>query len=250
MPGFVPPQQHTKQDDKVQHMQAGIWWPAADSDRLRAAARAWRDMAHALERVQIASQSAALNVAADNDGRAMAAFGAYWQKWTGANGYLPSCSQACLAMADALDQYAKAVDEARQQVERLVAEVATAVVIGVALSVLTVGISDVAAGAGSAGSVVRAAGVGGRAAATAAIAGLGGGGAKAAGSWVVLHVREYGQVAALEVAAGGRGGAAGGEIGGRRIRVRLELTNLGNDDLSAIGSDLHPNVPAYDGPPA
>ncbi|TMD89974.1 MAG: hypothetical protein E6I73_09290 [Chloroflexi bacterium] len=334
MPGFVPPQQHTKQDDKVQHVQAGIWWPAADSEKLRAAARAWRDMAHALERVQIASQSAALNVAADNDGRAMAAFGAYWQKWTGANGYLPSCSQACLAMADALDQYAKAVDEARQQVERLVAEVATAVVIGVALSVLTVGISDVAAGAVSAGLVASAAGVGMTLTATAAdivatimvgavfgavdamaidagaiqpekiwlfhdqkdfswsevlqwgeMGAAGGfvggtlgvgvtaagdaflpesvsvlmttrlgrlavGGASGAGTSVVLDEIQYGQVDALDVVAGGVGGAAGAEIGGRRIRVRLELTNLGNDDLSAIGSDLHPNVPAYDGPPA
>src|SRR5437879_6619573 len=168
MPGFVQPQQHTKQDDKVQHMQAGIWWPAGGSDRLRATARAWRDMARALDSVQTASQSAALNVAADNDGQAMAAFGAYWQRWSGANGYLPSSSQACLAMADALDKYAKAVDEARQQVEQLVAEVATAVVIGVALSVLTVGISDVAAGAVSAGLVASAAGVGVTLTATAA----------------------------------------------------------------------------------
>src|SRR4029077_170053 len=159
MPGFVPPQQH-QHDDKVQHVQAGIWWPAADSAKLRAAARAWRDMAKALDAVQTASQSAVLNVAADNDGAAIAAFGAYWQKWSGANGYLPSCSQACSAMAQALEQYAKAVDDARQQVEQLVAEIGTAVVIGVALSVLTVGISDIAATAVSAGLVAAAEGVG------------------------------------------------------------------------------------------
>src|SRR5437899_8969046 len=112
MPGFVPPQQHTKQDDKVQHMQAGIWWPAADSDRLRAAAEAWRDMARALDSVQTASQSAALNVAADNDEQAITAFKTYWQRWSGANGYLPSSSQACLTITNALNKFAKAVDEA------------------------------------------------------------------------------------------------------------------------------------------
>jgi hypothetical protein len=334
MPGFVPPQQHTKQEDKVQHVQAGIWWPAADSGKLRAAAGAWRDMARALDGVQTASQSAALNVVADNDGQAMAAFGDYWQKWSGANGYLPSSSQACLAMADALDKYAKAVDEARQQVEQLVAEVATAVVIGVALSVLTVGISDVAAGAVSAGLMASAAGVGMTLTATAAdivatimvgtvfgavdamaidagaiqpekiwlfhdqkdfswsemlqwgeMGAAGGfvggslmvgitaagdavlpatlselmttrlgrlavGGTSGAGTSIVLDELQYGQVDVIDVVAGGVGGAAGGEIGGRRIRVRLELTNLGNDELSAIGSNVHPNVPAYDGPPA
>jgi nucleic acid/nucleotide deaminase of polymorphic system toxin len=333
MPGFAPPQHSHQDGQKVQNVQAGIWWPAADSEKLRAAARAWREMARALDSVQTATQAAALNVAADNDGTAMAAFAAYWQKWSGANGYLPACSEACLAMANALDQYAKAVDDARRQVEELVAEVATAVVIGVALSVLTVGISDVAADAVSTGLIISAANVGltlstaaadivatvlvgavfGAVDAAAIDAGaiqperiwlfhdqkdfnwsevfqwaemgaaggiVGGtlgvsisaagdavlpesvanllttrlgrvavGGLSGAGTSAFLDEVQYGQVNGVDVLAGAVGGGAGGEIGTRRIRFRIELSNGSNDDLSAVGSDVHPNVPPYDGPP-
>ena len=162
MPGFAPPHpQQTQQDGhKVQHLQAGIWWPAADSARLRAAAHAWREMATALDGVFAATQASAQSVQADNQGKAVDAFEAYWQKWAGSNGYLPAASAASLAMAKALEQYAQAVDDARRKVEELVAEVATAVVIGIALSVLTVGISDAAAGAVSAGLIASAAMVG------------------------------------------------------------------------------------------
>ena len=123
----------------------GIWWPAADSARLRAAAQAWRDMARALDAVDGASQSAVLNLLADNQGPAMDAFGTYWQKWSGSSGYLPTCSQACTAMGKALDDYAQAVDTARVKVEELVAEIGTAVVLGVVLGVCTVGIATAAA---------------------------------------------------------------------------------------------------------
>jgi HNH/Endo VII superfamily toxin with a SHH signature len=143
LPGFyIPPR---NQNHSQQHMQAGIWWPAADSAKLHAAAQAWRDMAHALDGIQAAGQSAALSALADNQGPAMDAFAAYWQKWSSSAGYLTSASQACLAMADALERYAQAVDLARHKVEALVAEIATAVVLGVVLGVCTVGIAGGAA---------------------------------------------------------------------------------------------------------
>ena len=134
----------------------GIWWPAADSARLRAAAQAWRDMARALDAVDGASQSAVLNLLADNQGPAMDAFGTYWQKWSGSSGYLPTCSQACTAMGKALDDYAQAVDTARVKVEELVAEIGTAVVLGVVLGVCTVGIATAAAAGVSATLVASA----------------------------------------------------------------------------------------------
>lgn len=160
MPGFVPPTQHQEDGKHVQHVQAGIWWPAADSAKLRAAASAWRDMAHALDAVHPAADMAVLNVVADNQGPAMDAFAAYWQKWSSANGYLPASSKACIAMAEALEKYAQAVDDARRRVEELVAELATAVIIGVGLGILTIGISTAAAGAVSAGLIASAALVG------------------------------------------------------------------------------------------
>jgi len=155
LPGvYIPP--HHADQPKGKQTQMGIWWPAADSAKLRTAAQAWREMAHALDSVDAATQPAVLNLLADNQGPAMDAFAAYWQKWSGAKGYLPTCSQACNAMAKALDEYAQAVDDARVKVEELVAEIGTAVVLGVVLGVCTVGIATAAAGAVSVSLVASA----------------------------------------------------------------------------------------------
>jgi hypothetical protein len=156
LPGFAPPPRHQPDESQGKQATMGIWWPAADSTKLRVAAQAWRDMARALDAVDGASQSAVMNLLADNQGPAMDAFAAYWQKWSGGSGYLPTCSEGCTAMGKALDDYAQAVDNARVQVEELVAEVATAVVIGVVLGVFTVGIATAAAGAVSASLIASA----------------------------------------------------------------------------------------------
>lgn len=145
MPGVFIPAHHPDQA-QVKQTQMGIWWPAADSGKLRAAAHAWREMARALDAADAAGQSVVLNLIADNQGPAMDAFAAYWQKWSGGNGYLTTCSQACVAMGKALDDYAQAVDTARAKVEQLVAEIGTAVVLGVVLGICTVGIATAAAG--------------------------------------------------------------------------------------------------------
>lgn len=155
MPGFYIPPHHPDQPQGKQ-TQMGIWWPAADSAKLRTAAHAWREMARAIDAVHSASQSAVLNALAENEGPAMDAFAAYWQKWSGGSGYLPTCSQACIAMGKALDDYAHAVDDARVKVEELVAEIGTAVLLGVVLGVCTVGIATAAAGAVSAGLIASA----------------------------------------------------------------------------------------------
>jgi hypothetical protein len=155
VPGvYIPP--HHADQPKGKQTQVGIWWPAADSAKLRTAAQAWREMAHTLDAVDAATQPAVLNLLADNQGPAMDAFAAYWQKWSGAKGYLPTCSQACNAMAKALDEYAQAVDDARVKVEELVAEIGTAVVLGVVLGICTVGIATAAAGAVSVSLVASA----------------------------------------------------------------------------------------------
>jgi hypothetical protein len=159
LPGVYIPPRHPDQSQGKQ-TQMGIWWPAADSAKLRAAAHAWRDMARAIDAVDVASQSAVLNLLADNRGPAMDAFATYWQKWSAGSGYLPTCSQACIAMGKALDEYAQAVDTARVKVEELVAEVATAVVIGVVLGVCTVGIATAAAGGVTATLIASAEAVG------------------------------------------------------------------------------------------
>ena len=159
MPGFPPPPHHHDESQSKQ-TQMGIWWPAADSAKLRIAAHAWRDMAHALDGVEAASQAAVMNLLADNQGPAMEAFATYWQKWSGSSGYVPTCSQACTAMGKALDDYAQAVDTARVKVEELVAEIGTAVVVGVVLGICTVGIATAAAAGVSAALIASAEAVG------------------------------------------------------------------------------------------
>jgi hypothetical protein len=155
LPGvYIPPHHPDQSQDK--QTQLGIWWPAADSAKLRTAARAWREMAQSLDAVDAAAQSAVLNLLSDNQGPAIDAFAAYWQKWSGSGGYLPTCSQACAAMGKALDDYAQAVDDARVKVEELVAEIGTAVVLGVVLGVCTVGIATAAAAGVSATLVASA----------------------------------------------------------------------------------------------
>ncbi len=159
MPGvYIPP--HHPDESQGKQTTMGIWWPAADSAKLRTAAQAWREMARALDAVDASSQSAVLNMLADNQGPAIDAFTAYWGKWSGGSRYLQTCSQACTAMARALDEYAQAVDTARVKVEQLVAEVATAVVLGVVLGVCTVGIATAAAGGVTAGLIASAEAVG------------------------------------------------------------------------------------------
>jgi len=160
LPGFAPPVHHQADESQAKQTTMGIWWPAADSAKLRTAAQAWREMAHALDAVDASSQAAVMNVLADNQGPAMDAFAAYWQKWSGGNGYLPTCSQACTSMAKALDDYAQAVDTARVKVEELVAEIGTAVVLGVVLGVCTVGIATAAAAGVSAALIASAEAVG------------------------------------------------------------------------------------------
>jgi hypothetical protein len=144
-------------DPQVQHAQAGLWWPAADPGNLREAAAIWRSLAAELESVSGAASAVIGGVAAQNQGQSIDALEAYWgRRWAGGSGALPAVAEGARALADGLERYAGAVEQARARIQELIAAAATAVIIGVALTVLTVGISDVAAGL-VAGSLVAAA---------------------------------------------------------------------------------------------
>ncbi|MBJ7611599.1 MAG: hypothetical protein JF924_04675 [Candidatus Dormibacteraeota bacterium] len=142
---------------QVQQTQAALWWPAADPAKLRSAAAAWCSLATEVESVSGAASAVIGGVAAQNQGQAIEAPEAYWRRrWAGGSGALPAVAEGARALADGLERYASAVEQARARLQELIAAAATAVIIGVALTVLTVGISDVAAGA-VAGSLVAAA---------------------------------------------------------------------------------------------
>jgi hypothetical protein len=141
--------------------QVGIWWPAADPARIRAAATAWRDLAGDVDAVSTRATQVVRHVCAENHAGAVTALEAHWTgNWAGSGGYLPAVAGAARELAQALDGYARAVQMAQDRIKELIAAAATAVVVGVALTVVTVGISDVAAEAVAAGLVAAAAAVG------------------------------------------------------------------------------------------
>src|SRR5437868_8515918 len=118
MPGFVPPQPPTAGSQgsgpsfsKV----AGLFWPQGDPGKLRQAAQAWREMGTALSTAEGTCHGAARLVVGSNEGPAIDAFGRYWGKWEGGDGYFELSFQSCGQMAEALDRYADAVDQARQR---------------------------------------------------------------------------------------------------------------------------------------
>jgi hypothetical protein len=100
-------------------------------------------------------------LAGQNQGRAIDALEAYWaQKWVGGSGALPAVAEGARALADGLARYGQAVEKAQTQIKELIAALATAAIIGIGLTILTVGISDIAAGAVAGGLVAAAAAVG------------------------------------------------------------------------------------------
>jgi hypothetical protein len=145
------------QGQQPQQVQVGLWWPAADPAKLRASAGAWRRLADDVEGVSRVASQAALQLSSQNQSEAVSAFEAYWaQRWTGGSGCLPAVAEAARGLSAALDNYAGAVEKAQLRIKELIAAVATAVVIGAVLTVVTIGVSDLAAGA-VAGSLVAAA---------------------------------------------------------------------------------------------
>jgi hypothetical protein len=138
-------------------VEAALWWPAADPARLRAAAGHWRALARDVEVVAHGATRITAAVCGENQSRGLTAFDAYWSgRWAGGGGCLPSVVEASTGLAQALDGYANAVEKAQERIKELIAAAATAVIVGVGLTILTVGISDIAAGA-LAGSLVAAA---------------------------------------------------------------------------------------------
>jgi hypothetical protein len=159
--GAVHPAPDPSGSRPAQHIQAALWWPAADPGKLRLAAAAWQGLAVEVEAVSRSASTTMLTVALQNQGPAVDSLEAYWtSRWMGGGGALPVAEDGARAMADGLSRYADAVERARLLVQELIAALATAMVIGVGLTVLTVGISDVAAGAVAAGLVAAAAAVG------------------------------------------------------------------------------------------
>jgi hypothetical protein len=135
----------------------GMWWPDADSGKLREAASAWKTMATALDDVAAAANNSARSVLEGNHGKAIDAFQAFWNRYDdGGKGWLPETAHACRQMAKALDDFADEVDKAIHKLEEEAAIVGATLVVGTALAIFTAGISEAVAGAATAGIIAAA----------------------------------------------------------------------------------------------
>lgn len=132
------------EEDPVEVVEFGLQWPAGEPGELREAARAWRDMAVALEQARGRLDGATRRVASVNRGEAVDNFTGFWE---GVSGDTEAVIGACRQMADALDEFADAVDEVREQIIQLAVEIAASVAIGVGLAFFTAGLSAAAVAA-------------------------------------------------------------------------------------------------------
>ncbi|MGW5049142.1 WXG100-like domain-containing protein [Streptomyces griseoluteus] len=130
----------------------GMWWPDADEDGLRAAAKAWRDFADDVEDVMVAANRSARGIIENNKGVAISAFDdPFWRRYYfNGNGWLKDMSDAARDMARALDKYADAVHGAVKHLEHELEIVGATIIAGTALAIFTAGISEAAAAAATA----------------------------------------------------------------------------------------------------
>ncbi|WP_405448601.1 hypothetical protein OG350_20335 [Streptomyces achromogenes] len=121
-----------------------MWWPDADEDGLRDAAKAWRAFA---DDVTSGANKAARSIIEHNKGEAISAFAdPYWRRYYhDGHGWLKDLADAARGMAKALDAYADAVHGAKKKLEHELEIVGATLVAGTALAIFTAGISEGAA---------------------------------------------------------------------------------------------------------
>jgi hypothetical protein len=139
-----------------------MWWPDADEDKLRDAAKAWRDFADDVEDVTAAANKAARSLIEHNKGEAISAFDdPFWRRYYhGKRGWLQDLIDGSRDMAKALDAYADAVHGAKKKLEHELEIVGATLVAGTALAIFTAGLSEGAAAAAAATVTELAAGLG------------------------------------------------------------------------------------------
>ncbi|MFF1687115.1 MULTISPECIES: hypothetical protein [unclassified Streptomyces] len=147
---------------KIVQDMTGMWWPDADEDGLRHAAKVWRDFADDLEDVTAAANKSARGIITHNKGEAISAFDdPYWRRYYhDGHGWLQDMIDGARDVAKSLDQYADAVHHAVKRLEHELEIVGATIAAGTLLAVFTAGISEAAAAAATATIVDLAATVG------------------------------------------------------------------------------------------
>ncbi|GLZ51285.1 WXG100 family type VII secretion target [Actinomycetospora sp. NBRC 106378] len=224
--------------------EVGLWWPAADPERLRGAAAAWDRAAADLDRALEVGRSGAAQARSSWSGEAADRFTAAWAAHEAA---LRADAAGARALGTALTRFAEAVEDARRRVTELAVTAGATIVAGVGLAWLTFGTSAAAAGAVSAGLVAAAAAIGVELSATAAailgavLVGAVFGAVEAAVVDLAvaqpLRVEAFGRGGySLDEAAGAAvtGGAFGGVLGGIARGVGGGAVRTVQDDLGAL----------------
>ncbi|WP_160159602.1 DUF6531 domain-containing protein [Streptomyces sp. 3213.3] len=128
----------------------GLWWPEADSGKLRSAATAWRTFAGAVDDVRGPVQQSASSIIHNNTGESIEAFDKFWGRYAQSaqgkdSGWLKDLADSGREMATALDKFADAIDDAINKLWTQIGIDAAVIAGGVALAFFTAGLASGAA---------------------------------------------------------------------------------------------------------
>jgi YD repeat-containing protein len=125
----------------------GLWWPEADSEKLREAATAWRTFAGAVDDLRAPVHRSASSVIHHNTGESIEAFGKFWGRYAKDKdgGWLSDLADSGREMAKALDKFADAIDDAINKLWTQIGIDAAVIAGGVALAFFTAGLASGAA---------------------------------------------------------------------------------------------------------
>nr|WP_158942335.1 polymorphic toxin type 17 domain-containing protein [Streptomyces sp. ERV7] len=128
-------------------LKLGMWWPDANSGTLRHAAQAWRTFADAVDDVRTPVNNTATSLIHNNQGEAIATFTTFWERYAKDKdaGWLSDLSKSSRKMAEGLEKFADAVDDAITKLWTQIGIDAAVIAGGIALAFFTAGLASGAA---------------------------------------------------------------------------------------------------------
>ncbi|MFG3014869.1 DUF6531 domain-containing protein [Streptomyces cinerochromogenes] len=136
-------------EDKARHilLKLGLWWPEADSGKLRDAAKAWRAFADSVDDVRAPVHRSASSIIHNNTGESIEAFEKFWGRYAKDQdgGWLSDLAKSSREMAKALEKFADAIDDAINKLWTQIGIDAAVIAGGVALAFFTAGLASGAA---------------------------------------------------------------------------------------------------------
>ncbi|MEU1076714.1 MULTISPECIES: polymorphic toxin type 17 domain-containing protein [unclassified Streptomyces] len=128
-------------------LKLGMWWPDANSGTLRHAAQAWRTFADAVDDVRTPVNNTANSLIHNNKGEAIETFTTFWERYAKGKdaGWLSDLSKSSRKMAEGLEKFADAVDDAITKLWTQIGIDAAVIAGGIALAFVTAGLASGAA---------------------------------------------------------------------------------------------------------